>query len=232
MRLSLCSFILLLNLISMSASAYTVECEDLSVAERQKLRLPASIEVPPGGTVRPVIQVFGRKMPPWMPATVLCKATWKVKPADGIELNRGTGEFRVASNVAHGQLYSLTAEIDGVKKPLVAQVRVFRRESNPFVGVWKEKGGQQIRVLDFKADGTFVVIHKPFEAYIDYRGTYVFDLKKKTLELKITGGNRVPRDLDPKGAFSLEKGNVLKLEGMYLGTWAPAPTGPGHVFVK
>ena len=226
--------VLLLSLAVPASAAWTwtVKCEELTSEQRWNISLPSSYEVKPGQTVKPALQVFGiEKLPAFIPADVDCAATWKIQPKDGIKLNPSTGEFLVAPDAPHGRVYTLTATIKGETKPVTSKVLVFTSQGNPFVGRWREKGGQGIEELVFSADQSFKVARIPFEVRYDYWGTYTYDLKTGALELKVTGGNTIPRDIILKGSFKVE-GRVLTLKGIYLGTLGSEKKSPGHVFVN
>jgi hypothetical protein len=88
--------------------------------------------------------------------------------------------------------------------------------------------------LRFGADGTFAVTWMPFEIYVDYRGTYAYDLTWGTLDLVVEGGSYVPDDVDGSGSFSVDEEGRLILRDMWLGSprGVTDPPDCGHRFVR
>ena len=78
---------------------------------------------------------------------------------------------------------------------------------------------QLIQEMVFEADGTFRVTWLPFEAYVDYWGTYTFDLESGAIDFQVSGGNYVPEEFGRVGEtnFSTDA-DSLTIEGWHLGT--------------
>ncbi len=75
-----------------------------------------------------------------------------------------------------------------------------------------------IAELIFRYDGTFTVTWHPFERYVDYGGTYTYDVQQSTLNLIVTGGNYIPPDFHGSGSFSFDSEGRLILRGIWLGS--------------
>ena len=124
-------------------------------------------------------------------------------------------------------------------------VIVFDQKANPLVGDWTQEamttcegkkvevdGNTGLRMLEFRADGTYSAAIAPFEAYRDYWGTYTFDPKKGTLTMTVDGGNNVSRDLRTEGKYEIT-GGALTLTGLQLYPGlAPRPAPCKTHFVK
>ncbi len=214
------------------SAQWIMPCAEMTPEQRAKIYL-REFDARPGETIKPSLLILGvmRGLPNFIPATAACSAKWSVQPRSGATLNAATGELRIASDVPYEHVYTLTAIVEGVAKPLTTKVRIFTNEGNPLVGRWREKGGQEISVLRFYADGRFEVVYRPLETRVDYWGTYTQDPERGTLDLKVSRGNTIPPDMIRKGTFKVDEG-VLTLEGIYLGTFRGKAQPKKHVFVK
>ena len=86
--------------------------------------------------------------------------------------------------------------------------------------------------LAFFDNGEFRVMWTPFEAYVDYWGTYSHAPDSGALVLSLQGGNHTPIDLDGIGTANIAKDGALELTDMVLGS-APGETPTtacGHRF--
>src|SRR5262245_9308943 len=77
------------------------------------------------------------------------------------------------------------------------------------VGTWHQEEAacgtaQPVRELIFSADGRFSVTWLPFETYKDYWGAWRYDAATRVLTLSVENGNRVPSDIAPSGAVSID----------------------------
>ena len=104
------------------------------------------------------------------------------------------------------------------------------------VGYWIEQETGGISELLFQADGDFSVTWVPLEIYIDYWGTYTYDLNNDFLEFTITGSRiKTPSQFDGRGSFSLDDDGLM-LTGICLGDYVdpytPPATNCDHRFIR
>lgn len=171
-------------------------------------------------------------------------ATWSVNPDDGATIDPATGALTIDPGVPSGARFTVSAEAGDDRYAVTADIHIFTPEGNPFVGFWREvvqlscdDGAEvvaesPIEEVIFAADDSFAVTWHPFESYVDYWGTYAFDLDAETVELSITGGNHVPADVDGQGRFAVDDAGNLVLIDLWLGS-SPSSDGPpncGHRF--
>lgn len=178
---------------------------------------------------------------------------WSVAPANSGLTVDGAGVLRAAPDVEAGRVFLVMANIENGRKVLTETVPIWTPESNPFVGYWREKaetsclgGGDQkpvvpIAEMFFGANGRFSVTWRPFEVYVDYWGTYTFDLDTHRIRFVVDRGNYVPKDIRGEGTFELEKIGLwsdgspryrLRLRNIWLGRTQDdvQPAGCGLVF--
>ncbi len=171
---------------------------------------------------------------------------YSVEPDDGgASIGPETGVLTISADAAPGSVYTVTADVEDGRAVLQAKVYVWTPESNPLVGVWHEiaelpcGGGAEappfkpIEELWVHASGQLSVTWTPFEVYIDYWGTYAFDLMTGDLSLADLQGNYVPDDVDAAGTFMMD-GSQLVLKDMWLGSPEGFPLTPacGHRFAR
>ncbi|MGB3904980.1 MAG: hypothetical protein WBB22_08665, partial [Anaerolineae bacterium] len=173
-------------------------------------------------------------------------ATWSVDPPEGASIDPDTGLFTVDAQGLSGSVFTVSADVENGRRVVSVEVHVFTPEDNPLVGLWREEAQfacstgeevvpeQPIGELRFRADSSFRVTWMPFEIYVDYWGTYAYDLPRGTLDLVITGGNYVPDDKDATGSFSIDEDGRLILDGIWLGSPTGGPSSPncGHGFMQ
>jgi len=173
-------------------------------------------------------------------------ATWSVEPTLGASIDAQTGVFAVDQGTPSGSVFTVSADVENGRRVVSIEVHVYTLEDNPLVGLWREEAqlacgtGEEvvpeepIRELRFGADGSFAVTWKPFEIYVDYRGTYAYDLTRGTLDLVVEGGSYVPDDVDGTGSFSIDEEGCLILSEIWLGSPRGGPSSPncGHGFMQ
>lgn len=160
-------------------------------------------------------------------------AVWTVTPDKGAKIDRN-GLLTIDGTAEHGAAFTVTASVTvkeawdekGYTSRVEQKVVVFEKKVNPLIGFWKQthivpcgaKASEfdEIRELEFRADGSFSVTRKPFEVYKDYWGKYAFDLKKGSVGFEIERGNDLPTGTDLSGSFKIE-GKKLLLDGISLG---------------
>jgi hypothetical protein len=206
------------------------------------------IALHPGETVVLAVGVYdfercGVSIQCFIPVNIA--TTWSVGPAGGAGIDPAKGELAIDGSVPSGSQFTVSATVEEDRQAVTAEVHVYTPEGNPFVGFWREEAqlacddGEEVapalRVeeLVFAADGQFAVTWQPFESYVDYWGTYAFDLNAGTIELTITSGNFVPGDVDGQGRFKVEEGKLV-LTDVWLGTShsSKAPPNCGHRFSR
>lgn len=204
--------------------------------------LGAAIGLRPGATVALALGVFdyevcGTGIRCFVPMPV--SAAWTTAPASGAQIDRDRGVLTIEPATPGGTVFTVSAVVDGGRHTVKSEVFVFTPETNPLLGFWREEAqrtcgtGEEvvpdlpIAELVFSADGTFAVTWIPFESYIDYWGTYTFDLTRGTLDLVVTGGNTIPPDVDGQGGFAFDATGRLVFTDLWLGTPRPG-SGPAH----
>jgi hypothetical protein len=210
--------------------------------------LGGTIGMQPGGTIALVLGVFdyeicGTGQRCFVPVEV--GATWSITPTEGAEIDPTTGLLTIDPATASGSLFTARADPNGEQHAVETEVHVSTPEGNPLAGWWREEAqltcgsGEviapelPIAELVFAPDGTFAVTWIPFESYVDYWGTYTFDLTRGTLDVRVTGGNTIPPDVDGQGHFTLDAAGRLILTDLWLGSPRAKSGSPqcGHQFV-
>jgi hypothetical protein len=207
------------------------------------------IALHPGESVVLVVGVYddercGVSIQCFIPVDVA--ATWSVSPDDGATIDPDTGALTIDPDVPSGSGFTVSAVVADGQHMVTADVHVYTPEGKPFVGFWREVAQRScddgteidpsspIEELVFAADGQLAVTWQPFESYVDYWGTYAFDLDAGTVELTITSGNFVPNDVDGQGRFMFDEAGKLVLIDMWLGTShsSEGPPNCGHRFSR
>ncbi len=209
--------------------------------------LGRTIGVPPGSAIALVpgvidYEVCGIGIRCFVPVPV--SVSWSVTPDDGAVMDPATGVLTIDPAATGGSRFTVRAELDGGRHVISTEVYVVTLESNPFVGYWYEETqfacglgtelapALPIEELVFAADGAFAVTWTPFESYVDYWGTYRFDLAGGTLDLAVTGGNAPPTGFDGHGRFTFDESGRLVLTDIWLGNARSSDVPPhcGHRF--
>lgn len=168
---------------------------------------------------------------------------YTLSPSEGATYDLATKLLTIDPDVPAGAVYTLTADIESGRAAVAATVDIYTAQSNPLVGRYRELtqlpcgGGAEVPAmpaigeLSFTASGEFNVTWEPFEIYVDYWGTYAYDLDAGTVSLKVDGGNYVPPDVDGEGTFKVEN-NQLILKDIWLGSAQNfmGPPACGHRF--
>jgi len=120
--------------------------------------------------------------------------------------------------------------------PAERRLRVVARDAIVLTGMHGQSSAgpcsevSPVRELEFGPE-SFSVAVGPFENYRDYWGTYTYDAATGALELRVTGGNNIPPNLDLAGTAHIVGGQLI-IEGIYFGdlTGRPAPAACRYVF--
>jgi hypothetical protein len=173
-------------------------------------------------------------------------ATFAVSPDDLATIDPTTGELEIHATASHGDVVTVTADVEDGRHQVTIDIHVYTPEENPLFGYWREAAllscddGEElpyhdrIEELRFRADGTVLVTWLPFEIYVDYWADYTYDLADGSLALQVNGGNYVPTDVGEAGTFSIDAEGRLILEDLWLGTASGSTADPacGHVFAR
>ena len=161
---------------------------------------------------------------------------WSVTPTTGGTIDPETGVFSVDRDTLQGEKFTILAETEFGGYRLTKDTLVYTLEANPLVGYWIEQETGGISELLFQADGDFSVTWVPLETYIDYWGTYAYDLDKGFLDFTITGSRiKRPSQFDGRGSFSIDDGSLI-LSDICLGDYVDSDTAPAincdHRFIR
>ena len=169
--------------------------------------------------------------------------TWSISPRTGASISPG-GLVRVDAKAPVGAEFVVSAVRIGER--FENRITVFSPQSNPLAGEWEEIAqfacegpdtfppGIPIRELIFFADGAFRVTWQPFEAYVDYTGTYTYHAADGRLRLQPRTVNYLPGDIDAEGWFAINEEGNLELWMLWLGSPQGAAMGTncGHIFSR
>ena len=167
---------------------------------------------------------------------VEAQAKWSVTPTTGATIDPETGVFSVDDATRPDAEFTVLAETALGGYRLTKDILVYTAEANPLVGNWVEEETGQIVELLFHADGEFSLTWVPLEIYVDYWGTYTYDLEDGSIEFTITG-SRIPRpsQFNGSGFYSIDGAGRLILTDICLGDYVDDRTAPtincGHRFV-
>ncbi len=241
-RIALCAAGLL-ALCAAAARADDSKCLD---AKSPELRGDIYVGTAEGGFLGPMqaqpgekrtLRLWVRNGPSWRSPDACVR--WRLDAGDPATVDEKTGALTISPDAKDGVELHATAELAGARAPYQGILKVYRPDSNPLAGMWREvaqlkcgsgeeltSGFREIREFEIQAGGFFSVTWHPFESYRDYWGEVQFDVAKRTVSFKINNGNHVPDAAKLEGKFARE-GKRLKLEGVWLGD---APALCGHVF--
>ncbi len=170
-------------------------------------------------------------------------AVFSVSPAGAATIDSKTGVLAIPATTPSGTVLDVTADVEDGRRLVTTKVYVFTEAAAPLVGYWTETSELEcgtsaprtpevpIQELVFRANGTFRVTWQPFELYVDYWGSYDYDLATAALTLTVEGGNYTPPDVDGVGTATVQAGE-LTLTDVWLGTPEGGLATPacGHLF--
>jgi hypothetical protein len=169
---------------------------------------------------------------------VIASTVWSIEPRiQGVEVT-DKGLVTAAAGVPDKTTFMVKAVVR-IKEPWDADpgrtevieqtVLVFDRKINPLIGFWYQarlrpcEGRPQlydhdggIGELEFRADGTYSVTVRPFEAYKDYWGKYKYDAAAGTIELTVDDGNSTPMSFDRPGKLRIGADGKIEIEDISL----------------
>ena len=195
-------------------------------------------KVPAGGSQQIAVGVFG---PGFFEPIDAC-VEWSIAPAMGAAID-DAGLLSVDATTAPDTVFTVTADIEDGRRILMIDVTVYEPLESSILGYWSEQTQipcdgsdpfapeQTILELVFHDTGDFQVTWTPFESYVDYWGTFVFDDATGQLDLTVVGGNYVPEGIDGSGVAGVADG-ILTLTDIWLGNPSGGTATPacGHTF--
>lgn len=195
-------------------------------------------KVPAGGQRQITLAI---PQPGWLEPIEAC-TTWSASGDPGATID-DMGLLTIAESVEPGTIVTVQANVEDGRRILETMVTVYVPIDSPIVGHWREvaqiscasgdpvEPDPAIEELLFRDTGDFSVTWLPFESYVDYWGTWTHDPDTNALELVVTGGNYVPKDLDPTGIATVDDARLF-LGEMWLGSSndGPHPVMCGQTF--
>ena len=148
---------------------------------------------------------------------VHAEVSWTVEPQEGATIDAANGVFTVDPATAHGSVFTVIADIEnGAHKPS-AEIAVFTRKMDPFIGTWREDETGNIGELLFTTDGEYTVTWRMLEFYIDLSGTYEFDTATGAIEFNGEWESIPTAGFSGTGSYRLEPDGSMILEGICSG---------------
>lgn len=226
-----------LLLAALAAVALTAFASPASAAEPcpkgvRAVALHLTPEVTRQGATLKVSAVALTEDNPWgVSAPIACLKGWKVSDPAIARLSSDRGRLIIAETAPVGAKVTLTASLRGNTAEVA--FTVVAKDAVVLTGFWSEVGEADcpageppLRELRFLGDGQFEATWTPFERYVDYWGTYVFDPASGAIRLTPTGGNRIPADADLEGRAALGADGLLRLTGVFFGSPTDPPLAP------
>lgn len=214
------------NTTSNAGKAFAVDREgkrypiDISKADHLSIK-PEDAEI--GSNAEFTLQIWPQehmRIPGFFTTDTVTAATeWSLIPdGHGVYVDAKTGTFHVSTDAKHNSDYQVIAKIKGREKTVTSKLRIYSKNANPLIGRWSEQGNQ-IAELVFSPNLQFSVTTHLFESYKDYWGTYTVNPEKRQLNMKITGGNKIPTDANISNiSYSFNAEGQLMLQNIFFGT--------------
>lgn len=166
---------------------------------------------------------------------VVAPTIWSISPAThGVTID-ANGYLKISPSVAGKTAFTVKASVTtreswepaGYQSVVEQNVLVFDPSTQPLVGYWYQLRARPCRgapdnytdrdggigELRFRADGTFTVTEKPFEAYKDYWGTYT--TAGRAIEFSVDNGNSIPIG-SSSGTYRLTTEGTLEFDNISL----------------
>lgn len=218
-------------------TVFAEDCKQpLDAQTLDQLRLGwTDVQLRPGESHQFSLAILTSYMPP---KEIPACAAWKVTPEGKGATISPSGLLQINSGVSSGSKFVVTANIENGRSQRQIVAVVYTDAAQPLVGFWRQQtrsgcvAGSALAVLEpineleFRADGVFSVTWTPFETYRDYWGSYLVNLAKRSLQLKIDQGNYVPANFRGQGSYKLKDKSTLELDGIYLGDQRNYKTPP------
>jgi len=118
---------------------------------------------------------------------------------------------------AHGSVFAVSADIENGAHNPTAEITVFTRDMNPFIGSWREDDAGSIGELLFTADGQYTVTWTMMEDYMDLFGKYEFVTATGAIGFNFEWDRIKTAGFSGTGSFHFEEGGNLVLEGICSG---------------
>ncbi len=143
--------------------------------------------------------------------------SWSVEPQEGATIDTASGVFTVDADTAHGSVFTVMANIEnGAHRPS-AEITVFTKEMDPFIGSWREDEAGSIGELLFTTDGQYTVTWTMLEDYMDLFGAYEFDTATSVIEFIFDWDRTETAGFSGAGSYHFEADGSLVLEGICSG---------------
>jgi hypothetical protein len=190
----------------------------------------AEREVQPG-EVLAAQPMYVRAPHDFQPVPPPCVDGWGLSPGAPALLDPASGIGAVAQDAPDGATFNLMAQVGA--QTVQGQVRVVDPARHPLKGVWRQVGeiacggsaqrvpARPLRELRFTGSNIFTATWTPFESYVDYSGTFSFDVPGKDLVLSITGGNDVPAQTQARLRATFDSEGALIVSALPGGTRNP-----------
>lgn len=226
---------LVLLIIGFCSTSFAQCRSPLSEATLRALTLSTgflTLQVQPGQTVELIIY---EKMCCNFVSPVNACAEWSISDDTYAHIDTQSGVLTIKTEerqrLIGGYFFIVTANIENGRKILSTPVYIYKPETNPFIGTWREtrrfscKSGKAVSTTDpivelvLRADGKMYATSIAFETYFDFWGKYIFDVQRGEFGFAIDDGNRIPDDVDGLGQFRLEADGKLILKKLSLGSF-------------
>jgi hypothetical protein len=151
-----------------------------------------------------------------------CLTDWQVSDPSAVEVASDGHGLRIAKAATPGKVVELSAAIAGARPKL--SLTIVGVDEVTLAGLWTQVDAPGCAVVDpplrellFTAENGFKATWTPFEAYVDYWGSYRFDPATGALSLKAEDGNNPRPEADLDGKAALTPDGLLVLDGIWFG---------------
>lgn len=164
-----------------------------------------------------------------------CIGGWRLSPGAPAAMDAVSGIGMVAQDAKDGTTFTLIAQVGA--QTVQGKMRVVDPVKHPLRGLWRQTreiacgtGAQRVppqplHELRFRSNGNFSATWTPFESYIDYEGSFIYDPASGILNLAVTGGNNLPVDRKIVARTRLDAGGRLIVSVLPGGSRNPTDAG-------